>query len=178
MRKLAAELGISATTIYWHVGGRDDVVAALIERQSERLSDAAVTGTNPRERVASAARNVWTTALAHPNVTRLAYETGYSAKLELPLEISLARELVAAGLDPTRTRDALRGILYSIGGFLVMALRPPDAVPADRTSTALWGSVDDPAIPARTRDRITEPPDLDQLFERTMSALIDSILAR
>ena len=26
MRKLAAELGVSATSIYWHVGQRDDVL--------------------------------------------------------------------------------------------------------------------------------------------------------
>ena len=30
MRKLAAELGVATTTIYWHVGNRDDLVLAVV----------------------------------------------------------------------------------------------------------------------------------------------------
>ena len=32
MRKLAAELGTAVTSIYWHVGNRESLLEALVER--------------------------------------------------------------------------------------------------------------------------------------------------
>jgi len=36
MRRLAGELGVATTTIYWHVGSRDDVVDAVIQPEEIR----------------------------------------------------------------------------------------------------------------------------------------------
>ncbi|MEZ5322411.1 MAG: TetR family transcriptional regulator [Microthrixaceae bacterium] len=72
MRKLAAELGVAPTAIYWHVGNRDELVAAVVGRQAERQASAVVTGTTAAERIGSAAINIWENALAHRNVTALA----------------------------------------------------------------------------------------------------------
>src|SRR4051794_8216266 len=68
MRKLAAELDVTTTTIYWHVGGRDELVTALIRRLADRLAERAVVGDTPSERVLSAARCVWDSALEHRHV--------------------------------------------------------------------------------------------------------------
>lgn len=176
MRKLAAELGVAPNSIYWHVGSRHDVTIALIERLAERQAEATVTGANSRERVMSAARHVWNAALAHKQVTTLAYEVGATSLLELPLERALAREITAAGLKGDEARDALRAILICVGGFLVIALRPADLVPDPWTSTTLWGQVDDPLIHPNTIDALTRSVDLPPLFERTVRAVVDSYI--
>jgi TetR/AcrR family transcriptional regulator, tetracycline repressor protein len=176
MRKLAAELGVAPNSIYWHVGSRHDVTIALIERLAERQAEAKVTGNDSHERVMSAARHIWTAALAHPQVTTLAYSVGATSLLELPLERALAREITAAGLHGDAARDAMRAILICVGGFLVIALRPADLVPDPWASTSLWAEVDDPLIHPDTIDALTRTVDLPPLFERTVRAVVDSYI--
>src|SRR5262245_5341164 len=62
MRKLAAELGVTTTTIYWHVGSRDELVIALIRHLAEQQALVEVVGSTPRARVMSAACNIWDNA--------------------------------------------------------------------------------------------------------------------
>lgn len=176
MRKLAAELGVTTTTIYWHVGHREDLVIALIRRLAEQQADVAVVGVTPRERVRSAARNIWSNALAHRNVTALAGQVGATTLLELPLEVTLAAELEAAGVHGVAARDALRAVLMCIAGFLVGAWRPADRAPAELRPDALWATVEDDRLSPATTAAMREPADLDALFERTVGAVIDAHL--
>lgn len=176
MRKLAAELGVTTTTIYWHVGSRDDLVTALVERLGASYADTPVSGTTPHERVMAVARQVWSNALAHPEVTRLAHQHGAASLLQIHLEVALARELTAAGLSGAAGRDALRAILVGVGGFLVLALRPPDTVPVERAGTTLWQGIDDDRVDPTMQRALTEPADLDALFERTLSAIVTAHL--
>jgi AcrR family transcriptional regulator len=176
MRKLASELGVTTTTIYWHVGRREDLVVALIRRQAERQAEVPVVGTTPRERVLSAARNIRTNALAHRNVTALAAQTGATTLLELPLEIALAAELEGAGVRGDAARDAMRAILTCVAGFLVVAWRPSADAPAELRPDALWATVDDERVPAATVAAMRRPADPDVLFEQTLGAVIDAHL--
>lgn len=172
MRKLAADLGVTTTTIYWHVGSRDDLIIAVIRRLAEQQAESRITGSTPRQRVASAARNIWSSALAHRNVTALANQVGATTMLELPLEIALAAELEAAGVRGSEARDALRAILSCIAGYLVMAWRAGDRIPEDLQARHLWSQVDDPRVGAATLQAMTEPADLHELFETTLSAVV------
>ncbi|MEZ5239979.1 MAG: TetR family transcriptional regulator [Microthrixaceae bacterium] len=72
MRRLASELGVATTSIYWHVGNRDQLLVALIGRLAERLGSSEVHGDDPAEQVRCAARNIWSSARSHRNVTALA----------------------------------------------------------------------------------------------------------
>ena len=179
MRKLAADLGVTTTTIYWHVGGRDELITAIIQRMSERQAEAAIEGTTARERVMSAARHVWTSALEHHHITSLAHQSGASSLLQIHLEQALVRELEAVGLVGDDARDALRGILFCVGGFLVMGLRGlrnDTPGPDDRSSQTLWAAIDDPAIDPRTIAALSEPLDIDALFETTLQGVVDSFV--
>lgn len=176
MRKLAAELGVAPTTIYWHVGGRDEVVEAVVARQGEQLASVEVTGDDPVERVTSAARHVWSSALAHPEVMKLAHAHGATSLLEMHLEAALARELEAAGLRGEAARDALRGILLCVGGFLVVALRAREQVPEPLASTRLWADLDDQSISVETRTALSEPVDIEELFETTLGHVVTGFL--
>ena len=177
MRRLAAELEVTTTTIYWHVGGRDELVTEVVRLQSRRQSTRPVSGATPRERVMSAARHVWDGALENRAVTSLAHQTGTTSLLELPLEIELARQLEAAGVTGPAAAAALRSILTTVGGFLVLALRDETAIPAERRGPSLWAAVDEPDLDEATRAAMSEPPDLAALFETTVQAVIDSHLA-
>lgn len=176
MRGLASALGVTTTTIYWHVGGRDELVLGVIERLSERNAAVAVEGDGPRERVMCLVRQLWQTSLGHPNVTSLAHQVGASAVLGIDLERAIARELVAAGLGPEEVRDGLRALLMCTAGFLVTGLRAADAVPDDRRSETLWAQVADPSVPLATRRALTRAPDLPALFETTLSSVVASLV--
>lgn len=176
MRRLAAELGVTTTTIYWHVGSRDELVLAVVQRLAEQIGSAPVAGTTPRRRVLSAARNIWTNALAHRNVTALANEVGATTLLELPLEATLVAELEAAGVRGAKARDALRALLGCIAGFLVLAWRDESAVPPELRANVLWAQLDDDRVSEPTRAALAEAVDLDALFDRTVGAVVDAFV--
>jgi TetR/AcrR family tetracycline transcriptional repressor len=172
MRRLATDLDVGTPTIYWHVGSRDELVAAVIRLQSDRLAEQAVVGDTARARVFSAARHIWTSSIEHRPITSLAHQTGTSSLLAHRLEAALVTELEAAGLVGQAAADATRAILMTVGGALVLALRDPAAHPAEYRSDALWADSDVPIAP-ETRAALCAHPDLDALSATTLQAVID-----
>lgn len=177
MRKLAAELGVATTTIYWHVGNRDELVLAVVARQAERQAPTRIRGDTPSERIVGAATDIWRHALANRNVTALASQAGLTTLLELPLEVALVAELEAAGVRGSAARDGLRAVLGCVAGFLVMAWRRDDHVPDDLRPAALWAAVDDDRLSDETLAQLGRPSDLDRLFRTTVIAVVGGILA-
>jgi AcrR family transcriptional regulator len=53
MRRLANELGVAPTAIYWHVGKRQDLIAALVDRMLGAFEQIRPRGRIPARRVAS-----------------------------------------------------------------------------------------------------------------------------
>ncbi|MET8419856.1 TetR family transcriptional regulator, partial [Streptomyces sp. NPDC005098] len=47
MRKLAAELGTAVTSIYWHVGNRESLLDALVERTVQEMGAVRPAGPAP-----------------------------------------------------------------------------------------------------------------------------------
>jgi len=174
MRKLAADLDVTPTTIYWHVGTRDEVVAAVIDRVAQTYANTEVAGSTPRRRVMSLAHTIWNMALTNRNVTSLAHQSGATSALEVHLERAMALELEAAGLRGAEVRDALRAIIMCIAGFLVVAFR------FDGGSSALQGhdgtDLEDDALSPETVAAMAERPDLPALFDRTVQAVVDSFV--
>jgi TetR/AcrR family tetracycline transcriptional repressor len=173
MRKLAAEIGVTSTTIYWHIGGRDDVLVAVLERFSERNRPRRIAGTTSRERVLSIVGQIRAQALQHANISRLAYDIGLTARIQLPWQQALVAELSAAGLAGDDAALAMRGLLYTVGGFIVVALRRAQE---GLGSEQAWAGLDDASIDPVVRDRLAHSPDFDAIFERTLTALIDGLL--
>lgn len=176
MRRIAADLGVTTTSIYWHVGARDELVLALIGRLAEQLGSAEVSGDTAPLRVTSAAVNIWRNALAHRNVTALASQVGATTLLELPLEVALLAELEAAGVRGERARDAMRAILLCIAGFLVGAWRSEARVPEELRATALWGSLDDDRVSAESLEAMTTAADVEALCESTLATVVAGLL--
>ena len=172
MRRLATELDVATPTIYWHVGSRDELVAAVVGLQSTRLAERAIDGTTARERVFSAARHIWTSSIEHRAITSLAHQTGTSSLLGHHLEAALVSELEAVGLIGEAAADASRAILITVGGSLVLALRDLSAYPAEYRPDALWAN-SDATIAAETRAALRAEPDLDRLSAVALRAVIE-----
>jgi len=176
MRRLAAEIGVATTSIYWHVGGRDDVIDAVIDAHGDRLAEQSPAGDTPRQRLLSLARHVLDNALAHPEINRLAERHGRTAVMVNRTEVAMARELTAAGLSGDPARDALRAVLVAVGGFVVVALRDESSIDPERSRTSMWARVEDPAVDPATRQALTRPFELISLFDATVGAIIDAHL--
>jgi AcrR family transcriptional regulator len=132
MRRLATELDVGTPTIYWHVGSRDELVAAIVQLQSERLADRPIVGRDARARVLSAARNMYAGALEQRAITSLAHQTGTSALLLHDLQAALVAELEASGLEGDAVDEALHSILLVVTGALVVTLSDTARLPGDR----------------------------------------------
>jgi AcrR family transcriptional regulator len=176
MRKVAAEVGVAPTAIYWHVGGREALMGAVLDAMIADLPSPEADGATPAERIGSLARGMRADALATTNTQLLARQLGRTAELFLPAQLALARELSAAGLHGTAAADATRAILFVVGGFVLLedsyrsagAARTPD----------LWREVDDPLIDPELRAAMSRPTTPDALFEYTVEHLLSAILKR
>jgi AcrR family transcriptional regulator len=172
MRRLATELDVGTPTIYWHVGSRDELVAAIVRTQAERLAERPVEGAGGRERVSSAAFHIYAGAIEHRAITSLAHQTGMDALLLHDLEAALVAEVEAAGLVGEACAAAVRALLVVVTGALVLALRDPSRSPEAYRSAALWAGSDAPVAPD-TRSALRAEPDLDALTAATLRAVVD-----
>jgi AcrR family transcriptional regulator len=71
MRKLAAELGVSTSTVYWHVGTRDELLDKLIEQITDELGRVRPKGKDPVERIGSMIRSLLNEVRARPQLISL-----------------------------------------------------------------------------------------------------------
>jgi AcrR family transcriptional regulator len=174
MRKVAAEVGVAPTAIYWHVGGREALMGAVLDALIADLPLPVAEGETPAERIASLARGMRADALATNTTQLLANELGRTAELYMPAQVALAREFSAAGLHGAAAADATRAVLFVLGGFVLLedsyrsagAARTPD----------LWRTVDDPLIDPLLRAAMSRATTPDALFEYTIEHLLAAIL--
>ncbi len=179
MRALASELGVTTTTIYWHVGGRDELLTAIVERLSHIQAQQPIAGESPRDRIGSIAEQIWSNALEHRHVTSLAHRTGTTNLLEKPMKLAILRELESAGVRGEEARAALQAVILCIAGFLVVAFREGAGERARQTGTTAesWiaeadGNGETMGISAATLKAMTRPSDLHSTFSRTIAAVI------
>ncbi len=175
MRRLATELGVATTSIYWHVGNRNDLVTALVGRHGERLARQPIEGDTARDRVQAVARMIWSSAVDHREVTRLAAAAGASSLHARQLELAMARELQDAGVIGTAARDAMRAITACVGGFIVATLID-DLAPSSLRRTSVLGGAEATDLDPSTLEALAQPADLPTLFESTMRAVVDSVV--
>ena len=175
MRRLASELGVATTSIYWHVGNREQLVTAMVSRHGEHLAEAPVTGDTSRDRVLAVARLIWEGSLEHREITRLASTHGASSLHAQHLELAMARELPEAGVVGDAARDALRAITACVGGFIVAAMLD-DVIPTDHRRTSVLAHLEDPDLDPGTRASLATSSHLPSLFDATLRAVVNSVV--
>ncbi|MEU2715812.1 TetR family transcriptional regulator [Streptomyces sp. NPDC007205] len=176
MRKLAAELGTAVTSIYWHVGGREALVDALVERTVAELGEIRPSGRTPEQRVVGVACALRRQLRDRPHLVALVHERGLTERMFLPAQQVLVREAHAAGLRGARAAEFVRAVQFQVVGHVLVERnreRAPEQRPGEQE---LWGAEaagDDPAL-ARA---LARPVDTEQLFVTAVSALVRSLLA-
>ncbi|MGW2422365.1 TetR/AcrR family transcriptional regulator [Streptomyces sp. NPDC001709] len=176
MRGLAAALGTAVTSIYWHVGGREALLDALVERTMAELGEIRPSGRTPEQRVVGVARALRRQLREHPHLVALVHERGLTDRMFLPAQRVLVREAHAAGLRGARAADFVRAVQFQVVGH-VLVERNRERAPVQRPGEQeLWSAEtagDDPAL-ARA---LARPVDTERLFVRGVRALVRSLLA-
>ncbi|MFJ5551543.1 TetR/AcrR family transcriptional regulator [Streptomyces sp. NPDC093225] len=180
MRKLAAELGTAVTSIYWHVGNREQLLDALVERTVRDMAAIRPAGRTPAERVVSVARSMRRELRERPHLIAMVHERGLTDRMFLPAQQALVREVRAAGLRGARAADAVRAIQFQVVGFVLVERnreRSPVQSPGEgelwdpaETGAAVLG---DPAL----RRALARPADPERLFLVSVKALAQALLA-
>lgn len=173
MRKLALDLDVTPATIYWHVGNRGEVVAAALELFRTRYRPARPRGAHRRSRIVSLLRQIRVEAVEHAQVFRAAYAAGLIGWLQLPWHQLLANELLDTRLSPSEAADVLRGLVYTVAGFL--------ATGSESSREAIghfeaWAKLSDGSIYDTFRARMATAEADDAVFERTITALVDALV--
>ncbi|WP_406860134.1 TetR family transcriptional regulator [Streptomyces sp. HUAS MG47] len=175
MRKLAAELGTAVTSIYWHVGNRESLLDALVERTVADLGAIRPRGATPADRIASVARALRRELRARPHLVAMVHERGLTERMFLPAQRVLVREVHAAGLRGARAAEVVRAVQFHVVGQVLVERnreRAPAQSPAEQDLWAGEAAGEDPAL-ARA---LARPVDTDRLFTRSVRALVSGLL--
>lgn len=139
MRKLAAELGTAVTSIYWHVGNRESLLDALVERTVEDMGAIRPAGRTPAERIVSVARILRRELRERPHLIAMVHERGLTDRMFMPAQQAMVHEVHAAGLRGARAADAVRAIQFQIIGFVLLE-RNRERSPPSRPPRASSGT--------------------------------------
>ncbi|MYW47259.1 TetR/AcrR family transcriptional regulator, partial [Streptomyces sp. SID161] len=140
MRALAAELGTAVTSIYWHVGGREALLDALVERTVAGLGEIRPRGRTPERRVLSVACALRRQLRDHPHLVALVHERGLTERMFLPAQRVLVREAHAAGLRGARAAEFVRAVQFQVVGH-VLVERNRERAPAQHPDEReLWSA--------------------------------------
>jgi AcrR family transcriptional regulator len=152
IRRLAAELGIGATTLYHHVRDKEDLLLLLLNAYAEEIPRPDLTG-EPADRIVAAATALHDGLAAWPWAAEVLTADGFVGLLGEPA-LELVETIVAGAVDcgctPARAVDLFRGIwYYTVGEILVRShsdrRRPGDDRP--RYSDIDFGSFDATRLP-------------------------------
>jgi TetR/AcrR family tetracycline transcriptional repressor len=173
MRRLAAELGVAVTAIYWHVGNRDALLDELVDRIVSEIGAVRASGSTPHARIASIARSLRRKLLARPDLVGLAHERGRTSAMFQPAEAAIARELVAAGRTGEDAALAVKAIEFLVIGSVILE-RAAGRGPRQRADDGLWRNEQglDPSLVAR----LAAPPDHDEVFETSLRSLVAALV--
>ncbi|MDJ0381278.1 TetR/AcrR family transcriptional regulator [Streptomyces sp. G-G2] len=176
MRKLAAELGTAVTSIYWHVGNRESLLDALVERTVRDMGAVRPTGRTPAERIVSVARILRRELRARPHLIAMVHERGLTERMFLPAQQALVHEVHAAGLRGARAADVVRAVQFQIVGSVLIERnreRSPAQSPAEGE---VWDPAAAPDDPALSR-ALARPADPERLFLLSVRTLVAGLLA-
>lgn len=122
IRRLAAELGIGATTLYHHLRNKEDLLVLLLNDYAGRVERPAQTG-DPAERIVAAAVAMRDALAAWPWAAEVLSVDGFVGLLDESALWMVEAILAGAedhGCTPEQSVDVFRGVwYYTVGEVLV-----------------------------------------------------------
>ncbi|MFE5946753.1 TetR/AcrR family transcriptional regulator [Streptomyces sp. NPDC056480] len=176
MRKLAAELGTAVTSIYWHVGNRESLLDALVERTVADLDTIRPRGATPAERLVSVARALRRALRERPHLVAMVHERGLMERMFLPAQRALVHEAHAAGLRGAHAARAVRAVQFQVVGYVLVERNRERAPAQSPAEEELWSGEDAGSDELLAR-ALAAPVDTERLFVDSVRALVDGLLA-
>ena len=135
IRRLAAEIGIGATTLYHHVRDREDLLILLLNEHADQTLHADLPD-NPRDRIIAAATAIHDTLAAWPWAAEVVTTDGFLGRLS-GSALWMVETIVAGAIDygctPVQAVDVFRSIwYYTVGEILVRAHSDRERVDNER----------------------------------------------
>lgn len=175
MRKLAAELGTAVTSIYWHVGNRESLLDALVERTVQEMGAIRPVGRTPAQRVVSVARRLRRELRERPHLIAMVHERGLTERMFLPAQQALVHEVHAAGLRGARAAEAVRAVQFQVVGFVLVERNRERSPVQSPGEGELWDARTAEHDPALAR-ALARPADPERLFTASVRALVSALL--
>jgi AcrR family transcriptional regulator len=179
VRRLAAELGIGATTLYHHVRDRDELVLLLLNAYVEQIPVPDLPHP-PRDRIVAAGIAMHDALAAWPWAAEVLTVDGFVGRLSTS-SLKLVEAIVDAAIEHGRTTeqavDLFRSIwYYTVGEILV---RAHSAGRATANGDAFLGSVDASQVP-RLAALGADWPQLAarDTYPQGLRAFVDGLLAQ
>ena len=176
MRALCDKLDVAVTSIYWHVGNREALLDAVVERLCTTIVASPPTGDTPHERVLSTAFSMLRALETLGELAGVAHQRGLLAEVFAPVRRSLATEFAAAGLRGERLAYSVNAVTQYVAGHSItmsVLARIPEP---ERAPAPLWpdgAPVDDVAA-----GLLQEHPDQRIAFDVGLAALVRGLLVQ
>nr|WP_090344159.1 TetR family transcriptional regulator [Mycolicibacterium malmesburyense] len=169
MRRLADQLGVAVTSIYWHVGGRDKLFDALVNRLLDEMAHLPVVGDTPVDRIASLAHAQRRALINRQHLLAIAHERDQTPRLFLPVQQALAAQLAELGVTGHEAALVLRSVEVHVISSAVMQFSAVRGEKHDEEDPSLW--TDD--WPDRALvEALQSPTDYDAVFAYGLEALL------
>jgi AcrR family transcriptional regulator len=183
IRRLAAEIGIGATTLYHHVRDREDLLIQMLNEHADQTLHPDLPE-DPRDRMIVAATAIHDSLAAWPWAAEILTTDGFLGRLG-GTALWMVETIVAGAIDygctPEQAVHVFRSIWYhTVGEILVRAHsahRRADAPPFDRDT--FFVSLDASRMP-RLAAIGDQWPSLaaQDTFPQALSAFVDGLLAQ
>ena len=172
MRSLAEQLGVAVTSIYWHIGGRDQLLDSLVERLLSELANLPADGDTPVERIATLARSQRKVLIERQHLLGVAHERDRTPHLFLPIQRALAAQLSELGVTGTDAALILRAVQVHVISSAVMQFSAVRGAKHDEEDPSLWADAwPDHALV----EALQAPTDYDAVFEYGLTALMATL---
>lgn len=144
VRSLGARLGVQSPSLYNHVSGKDEILAAVTSLLGERIDLTTLDEPDLATALLGLARSYRAAFRGHPEVTALLARRPVTADRALDLYERLLTRLDQAGLAPREAITLIGSLETVILGSVVLTftagLQDVDADRAPRTSESLRGA--------------------------------------
>lgn len=169
MRGLAEALGVAATSIYWHVGGRDKLFDSLVDRLLDEMAHLPMDGDTPVDRIASLAQTQRRLLIDRQHLLAISHERDTTPLLFLPVQQKLAEQLAEIGVTGTDAALVLRAIQVHVISSAVMQFSAVRGEKHDEEDPSLWTDdwPDQDLVAA-----LQAPTDYDAIFDHGLKALL------